>query len=46
MNGKTLRVSFDDWMYLQDNNILFNKATIKKLGITLGDVYIFFDKRT
>ncbi len=46
MNGKTLRVSFDDWMYLQDKNILFNKATMKKFGITLGDVYIFFDKRT
>lgn len=45
VNGKIWKVSFDDWMYLQDDNILFNKATIKRWGITLGDVYIFFDKR-
>jgi len=45
VEGKTWRVTFDDWMYLQDQNILFNKATIKRWGITLGDVYIFFDKR-
>lgn len=45
VEGKTWRVTFDDWMYLQDPNILFNKATIKRWGITLGDVYIFFDKR-
>lgn len=45
VNGKAMRVTFDDWMYLQDNNVLFNKAIIKKWGIRLGDVYIFFDKR-
>lgn len=46
VEGKIWRVTFDDWMYLQpDSNILFNKATIKRWGITLGDVYIFFDKR-
>ena len=45
VEGKIWRVTFDDWMYLQDDNILFNKATIKRWGITLGDVYIFFDKK-
>lgn len=45
VNGKTWNVTFDDWMYLQDDNILFNRATIRRWGITLGDVYIFFDKR-
>jgi len=46
VNGKTWRVKFDDWMYLQTNgNILFNKATISRWGFRLGDVYIFFDKR-
>lgn len=45
VEGSTWRVTFDDWMYLQDDNVLFNKATIKRWGITLGDVYIFFDKR-
>lgn len=44
VNGKTWKVSFDDWMWLQDDRILFNKATIKRFGIRLGDVYIFFEK--
>lgn len=43
-NGDTMRVKFDDWMYLQGGGVLFNKATISKFGIRLGDVYIFFDK--
>jgi hypothetical protein len=39
------RVTFDDWMYLNpDGEILFNKATIRRYGITIGDVYIFFRK--
>jgi hypothetical protein len=39
------RVAFDDWMFLQpDGRILFNKAQIRRWGIWLGDVYIFFDK--
>lgn len=45
VDGDTWRVTFDDWMYLQDENILFNKATIKRWGVRLGDVYIFFDRR-
>ncbi len=44
VNGKTWKVSFDDWMWLQDDRVLFNKATIKRFGIRLGDVYIFFEK--
>ncbi len=45
VEGKIWKVTFDDWMYLQDDTVLFNKATIKRWGITIGDVYIFFDKQ-
>ncbi len=45
VEGKTWRVKFDDWMYLQNDHILFNKATIRRFGFALGDVYIFFDKK-
>jgi hypothetical protein len=38
------RVKFDDWMYLLDDKTLFNKATITRYGIRLGDVYIYFTK--
>lgn len=44
IDGKTTKVHFNDWMWLQDDNTLFNKATISKWGLRLGDVYIFFQK--
>jgi len=38
------KVALDDWMYLIDDNILVNKSTIKKFGITFGKLIIFFQK--
>jgi hypothetical protein len=39
------KVTLDDWMYLLDDNILVNKSTIKKFGITFGKLTIFFQKQ-
>ncbi len=39
------KVTLDDWMYLLDKNILVNKSTIKKFGITFGKLTIFFQKQ-
>ena len=38
------RVSFDDWMWLQSENRLFNRAYMKKAGFDVGDVSISFEK--
>jgi len=40
----TLNVQFDDWLIMQDEKNVFNKATMKKFGVRLGDVYLFFRK--
>ena len=40
----TIAVDFDDWMFLQDDNILMNRAEVKKWGIVLGVVSITFKK--
>ena len=40
-----MNVKFDDWMIMQDEKNVFNKATMKKFGIRLGDVYLFFTKQ-
>ena len=40
----TVAVDFDDWMFLQDDNILMNRAEVKKWGIVLGIVSITFKK--
>ena len=41
----TVRVTFDDWMWLLTEDRLFNKAYMKRFGVDVGDVSIFFEKR-
>ena len=38
------QVHFDDWMLLQDDGVMINRATVSKLGLTLGEVTVFFRK--
>ena len=35
VKDSTIKVDFDDWMFLQDENILMNRAVVKKWGISL-----------
>lgn len=42
--GRNINLQFDDWMWLQPNGVLMNKATVKKWGFTVGEVTIFFQK--
>lgn len=44
LNGNTLTVRLDDWMFLQDDKTLINKAEMSKWGITLGRLFITFRK--
>ena len=36
--------AMDDWMYQLDEYRLMNKTAMKKFGITVADITIFFDK--
>lgn len=38
------RVSFDDWMWAQGPDRLFNRAYMKRFGLDVGDVSISFEK--
>jgi hypothetical protein len=40
----TWKVKFDDWMFLQPNGVLLNKATVTRWGFKLGTVYLSFSK--
>ncbi|QKJ86271.1 DUF3833 domain-containing protein [Paramixta manurensis] len=42
--GSTWLLHFDDWMYLQDQTHLFNKTAMKKFGVTVGTVTLFFSR--
>jgi hypothetical protein len=41
---KTLKVRFDDWMYLQSDGVLLNRAKVTKFGVELGTVTLAFSK--
>ena len=40
----TLTVTFDDWMWLQSDDRLLNRAYMSRYGLTIGDVIIWFEK--
>lgn len=42
---ETLRVTFDDWMWLLSEDRLLNRAYMRKFGVTIGEVIILFEKR-
>ncbi|WP_240932925.1 DUF3833 domain-containing protein [Pelagibius litoralis] len=37
-------VHFDDWMFLQPDDVLMNRARVSKFGFDIGEVTIFFQK--
>jgi hypothetical protein len=34
----------DDWMFMMDNNRVMNRSYMKKFGVTIAEISIFFDK--
>jgi hypothetical protein len=43
-SAETLRVTFNDWMWLTADNRLFNRAYMRRAGIDIGDVSISFER--
>lgn len=44
VDGSTWLVDFDDWMYLIDDRVMLNRATMSKWGVELGQVTLSFTK--
>ncbi len=44
IGGRTVRVHFDDWMFLQPSDVLINRARVSKFGIEIGEVTLVFMK--
>ena len=40
----TLRVTFDDWMWLLSEDRLLNRAYMKRFGVDIGEVIITFER--
>lgn len=45
VDGRTIDVQFDDWMYLMNDKVMLNKAQMSKFGFRLGEVTLSFVKR-
>ena len=44
IEGRIWHVQFDDWMFLINDQVMINRATISKFGIELGEVTLSFHK--
>jgi hypothetical protein len=43
-SNETMRVSFDDWMWLLSDDRLLNQAYVSRFGVDIGTVTIFFER--
>jgi hypothetical protein len=46
VDGKEYLVDFDDWMWQLDEHSMMNRSVMSKFGVDLGEVTLFFKKRT
>ena len=44
VKGKNLKITFDDWIFKQDETVAINRATITKFGIKVAELTVFFYK--
>lgn len=43
-NDGTINVALDDWMWLIQDDVLVNRSEIRKFGVRVGEVTLFFQK--
>lgn len=46
VDGDTYHLQVDDWMYLMDETALLNRSRMTKFGFEVGQVTLFFKKRS
>jgi hypothetical protein len=44
--GKSIALTFDDWLYLQQDQQLLNVVTMRKFGLPVGSLVIAFHKES
>ena len=45
VGDKTYKVTFDDWMYLINENVMLNRSVMKKFGVELGSVTLSMHRK-
>ena len=44
VKGKELKITFDDWIFKQDDKIAINRATMTKFGFKVAELTVMFRK--
>ena len=44
VKGKELKITFDDWIFMQDEKVAINRAKMTKFGIKVAELTVFFVK--
>ena len=44
VKGKEMKITFDDWIFMQDEKIAINRAKMPKFGIRVADLTVVFVK--
>jgi hypothetical protein len=44
VKGKEIKITFDDWIFKQDDKVAINRATMTKFGIKVAELTVFFVK--
>ena len=44
IKGREIKISFDDWIFKQDEKVAINRATLTKFGFKVGELTVVFQK--
>ena len=44
VKGKNIKITFDDWIFMQDERVAINRATMTKFGIKVAELTVMFVK--
>lgn len=45
-DNSSIKLHFDDWLYRQDDTHLFNQTSLRKFGVEVAKVTLFFEKKS
>lgn len=45
VKGSTVRITFDDWMYLMNDNVVINRSYLRKFGLTVAQLTLVMKKQ-
>ena len=44
VKGRKIKITFDDWIFMQDERVAINRAIMTKFGIKVAELTVMFVK--